>query len=82
MPCYMHELKKLLVMRETGLGGVVGFPSGAQSTAVKIAEVHEHRALAAMELDMVTNVGQDAGALGAAAVAAVAVGLVGRFQPR
>ena len=42
---------------ETGIGGVVGFPSGAQSTASKIAEVHEHRALGAMELDMVINVG-------------------------
>lgn len=58
MPCYMLELKKLLAdTTETGIGGVVGFPSGAQSTALKIAEVHEHRALGAMELDMVINVG-------------------------
>ena len=58
MPCYMQELKQLLAdAPETGIGGVVGFPSGAQSTASKIAEVHEHRALGAMELDMVINVG-------------------------
>ncbi len=51
-------MKRLLTdAPETGIGGVVGFPSGAQSTASKIAEVHEHRALGAMELDMVINVG-------------------------
>ena len=38
-------------------GGVVGFPSGAQSTASKVAEVREHSALGAVELDMVINVG-------------------------
>ncbi|MHB8861475.1 MAG: deoxyribose-phosphate aldolase [Pirellulaceae bacterium] len=58
MPCYMSELKQLLAdAPETGIGGVVGFPSGAQSTALKITEVHEHRALGAMELDMVINIG-------------------------
>ena len=58
MPCYMAELKELLAdAPETGLGGVVGFPSGAQSTAVKVAEAREHRALGASELDMVINVG-------------------------
>ncbi len=58
MPCYMDELKRLLAdTPETGLGGVVGFPSGAQTTAVKVAEVGQHRALGASELDMVLNVG-------------------------
>jgi deoxyribose-phosphate aldolase len=58
MPCYMQELKLLLTdASETGIGGVVGFPSGAQSTASKIVEVHEQRALGAVELDMVINVG-------------------------
>ncbi|MHB8972452.1 MAG: deoxyribose-phosphate aldolase [Pirellulaceae bacterium] len=58
MPCYMQELKQLLAdTTETGIGGVVGFPSGAQSSASKIAEVHEHRTLGVMELDMVINVG-------------------------
>jgi deoxyribose-phosphate aldolase len=58
MPCYMCELKQLLAdAPEAGMGGVVGFPSGAHSTTVKIAEVREHRALGAVELDMVINVG-------------------------
>lgn len=58
MPCYMAELKILLQdAPEVGLGGVVGFPSGAQTTATKICEVRQHRALGATELDMVVNVG-------------------------
>jgi len=58
MPCYMAELKELLAdAPDTGIGGVVGFPSGAQSTASKVADVREHRALGARELDMVINVG-------------------------
>jgi len=58
MPCYMAELKELLAdTPEIGLGGVVGFPSGAQRTDLKIAEVNGHRALGASELDMVINIG-------------------------
>lgn len=58
MPCYMAEMKALLAdAPDTTLGGVVGFPSGAQSTAAKVAEAREHRAWGAGELDMVINVG-------------------------
>jgi deoxyribose-phosphate aldolase len=58
MPCYMQEMKQLLLAAPaTGLGGVVGFPSGAQTTAVKVAEAREHLAVGAVELDMVINVG-------------------------
>lgn len=58
MPCYMPALKEMLAdASEVRLGGVVGFPSGAQTTTVKIAEVREHLALGAAELDMVINVG-------------------------
>jgi deoxyribose-phosphate aldolase len=58
MPCYMAELKELLAdAPEVGLGGVVGFPSGATSTTMKVAEVREHLALGASEMDMVINVG-------------------------
>lgn len=59
MPCYMAELKEALAgAPETGLGGVVGFPSGAQSTSIKVAEAREHLAMGASELDMVINVGR------------------------
>jgi deoxyribose-phosphate aldolase len=58
MPCYMPHLKKWLTdTPEVGLGGVVGFPSGAQSTALKVAETHSHVELGATEIDMVINVG-------------------------
>ncbi len=58
MPCYMAELKALLAdAPAVGLGGVVGFPSGAQCTTVKVAEAREHLLLGASELDMVINVG-------------------------
>ncbi len=58
MPCYMPELKRFLAdSPTTRLGGVVGFPSGAQSTRVKVVEAQEHLGLGASELDMVMNVG-------------------------
>jgi deoxyribose-phosphate aldolase len=58
LPCYQAELKALLADAPTvGLGGVVGFPSGAHTTAVKVAEVREQVDLGVTELDMVINVG-------------------------
>jgi len=58
MPCYLPELKRLLADAPTvGLGAVVGFPSGAVSTATKVAEVREQIAQGAVEADMVVNVG-------------------------
>jgi deoxyribose-phosphate aldolase len=58
MPCYLPELKRLLAdAPDVGLGGVVGFPSGATSTAAKAAEAREQLGLGATELDMVINVG-------------------------
>jgi deoxyribose-phosphate aldolase len=58
MPCYMAELKMCLSdAPQVGLGGVVGFPSGAQSTAIKVAESRSHLEMGATEIDMVINVG-------------------------
>jgi deoxyribose-phosphate aldolase len=58
LPSYLPELRTLLAdSPEVGLGAVVGFPSGAHSTAVKVAETREQIALGASELDMVINVG-------------------------
>jgi deoxyribose-phosphate aldolase len=59
LPCYLAELKSLLAdSPEVGIGATIGFPSGAHSTATKVAEVREQRALGATELDMVINVGK------------------------
>jgi deoxyribose-phosphate aldolase len=58
MPCYVDELKQLLAdAPDVGVGAVVGFPSGAVSTATKVIEVHEQLALGVTEVDMVMNVG-------------------------
>jgi len=58
LPCYLPELKTLLAgAPEVGLGGVVGFPGGGHSTALKAAEARQLLADGATELDMVINVG-------------------------
>jgi len=58
MPCYIEQLRGLLAdAAEVGPGAPVGFPSGAQTTAVKVAEAKELVALGTVELDMVANVG-------------------------
>jgi deoxyribose-phosphate aldolase len=58
LPCYFTELKALLAATpEVGVGGVVGFPSGGHSTAIKVAEARQQLDQGASELDMVINVG-------------------------
>lgn len=58
LPCYLAELKSLLAgTPEVGVGGVVGFPSGAHSTATKVFEARQQVDEGATELDMVINVG-------------------------
>jgi deoxyribose-phosphate aldolase len=58
MPCFLPELQRLLAdAPDVGIGGVVGFPSGAPSTATKAAEAREQIGQGATELDMVINVG-------------------------
>jgi deoxyribose-phosphate aldolase len=59
LPCHTRLLTSLLAdVPHIGIGGVVGFPSGAHTTAIKIAEVRQQLADGATELDMVINVGQ------------------------
>jgi deoxyribose-phosphate aldolase len=58
LPCYQAELKTLLAdTPQVGRGGVVGFPSGAHTTAIKVAEAREQLDLGVTEVDMVINVG-------------------------
>lgn len=58
MPCYMALCRELLAgSPDVGLGGVVGFPSGAVATPIKVAEARQQLADGACELDMVLNVG-------------------------
>ena len=59
MPCYLPELAALLADAPTvGVGGVVGFPSGAVSTESKVHEARRQLEQGAIELDMVINVGR------------------------
>jgi deoxyribose-phosphate aldolase len=58
MPCFTGALAQLLAdSPDIHLGGVVGFPSGADTTSMKVATAKEMIALGADELDMVINVG-------------------------
>lgn len=58
MPCYVPLVQELLAgTPDVGVGGVVGFPSGANATATKVAEARWLLEHGAAELDMVINVG-------------------------
>lgn len=59
LPSWILELKALLAdSPDIHIGGVVGFPSGATTTAMKVAEAVELRQFGVDELDMVINVGR------------------------
>jgi len=58
MPCYVKMLQSLLKdQHDIHIGGVVGFPSGAATTSIKVAETRQYVALGIDEIDMVLNVG-------------------------
>lgn len=58
MPCYVEELQQLLSDEpDIRIGGVVGFPSGAATTAIKVAETQDYVSRGVDEIDMVLNVG-------------------------
>ncbi len=58
MPCFTKKLVELLADRADILvGGVVGFPSGAETSTMKAATARELLAMGVDEFDMVINVG-------------------------
>ena len=58
MPCFTRLLvQKLADEPNVMVGGVVGFPSGADTTFVKVADAKEMMSVGVNELDMVINVG-------------------------
>lgn len=58
MPCFTRYLvEKLADEPDVMVGGVVGFPSGADTTFVKMADAKEMISYGVDELDMVINVG-------------------------
>jgi deoxyribose-phosphate aldolase len=59
MPAYTGFLVELLSdSPQIGVGGVIGFPSGANTTQSKIFEASELLELGCNELDMVINIGR------------------------
>ncbi len=58
MPCFTGILvEKLSQHKNILVGGVIGFPSGADSTKMKVMQVKEMHSLGVDEMDMVINVG-------------------------
>lgn len=58
MPCFTDILVEKLAPYENILvGGVIGFPSGADSTKVKVKQTEELLEVGVDEIDMVINVG-------------------------
>lgn len=48
----------LSLLPDVGIGGVVGFPSGGDTTESKVFQAHEMKAKNCNEIDMVLNVGK------------------------
>ena len=57
-PCWIPFVKELIKGSDVLAACVVGFPLGANSTAVKVFEVKDAIANGADEVDMVINIGQ------------------------
>lgn len=58
MPCFTRTLvEKLADEPDVKVGGVIGFPSGADTTFIKCATAKEMMSMGVDELDMVVNVG-------------------------
>lgn len=58
MPCFTRTLVEMLSDEpDIMVGGVVGFPSGADTTSIKVATAKEMMKAGVDELDMVINIG-------------------------
>ncbi|MDR1895069.1 MAG: deoxyribose-phosphate aldolase [Spirochaetales bacterium] len=57
MPCHTEKLRDLLKGSPVKLGGVVGFPSGADTAAQKVEGARYMKSIGCQEIDMVINVG-------------------------
>lgn len=57
-PCHVTLAARLLKGTTVAVGTVIGFPHGAHTTAIKVAEAKDALANGAVELDMVINIGE------------------------
>ena len=59
LPAWTSVLRDMLLDRpDVAIGGVVGFPSGGDTTDAKVFQAREHLDVGCRELDMVINVGK------------------------
>ncbi len=56
-PCYVRQVTELLHQKQPKICTVIGFPSGATTTATKLYEAQEAIDNGAQELDVVINIG-------------------------
>ncbi len=56
-PCNLDMAREVLEGTDVKIGTVIGFPSGAHTTFVKVAEAIDAYARGAVELDMVIDIG-------------------------
>ena len=57
MPCFTEKLRRLVSKPSVMVGGVAGFPSGADTTEAKVAMAIKMAEIGCDEIDMVINVG-------------------------
>jgi deoxyribose-phosphate aldolase len=57
-PCHVRLAREQLAGSDVKVGTVIGFPHGAHTTFVKVAETRDAIANGAEELDMVLNIGE------------------------
>ena len=59
MPSMISNIKeRVKSLPKTGIGGIVGFPSGGETIQSKLSEARELKALGCDEIDMVMNIGK------------------------
>lgn len=59
MPCFIPvSIKKLVGHHSVSVGGVVGFPSGGETTNSKVFQACENVRMGCKEIDMVINIGK------------------------
>lgn len=59
MPSMIHYVfENLHDYDSVGIGGVVGFPSGAETTEMKVFQAEQYKKMGCSEVDMVMNIGK------------------------
>ncbi len=59
MPSMLERIGQAVkALPQTGLGGIVGFPSGGDTTSMKVSQARELVATGCDEVDMVMNIGK------------------------